>query len=308
MHETYHIPVLLQESIELLSVRNGGIYVDGTLGGGGHTEAILTAGPAVRVIALDADDDAVIRTRQRLAAFGDRLTIVQDNFRNVAARLTGLGVPAIDGLLLDLGVSSFQLDASDKGFSYRFDGPLDMRMGRPDGPTAADVINGYAEQELARLFFEYGEERLSRRIAKAIVQRRASSPVRTTTDLAGIVAGVLPERHLKKSLSRIFQALRIVINDELETLKKTLNDSVNILSVGGRLVVIAYHSLEDRIVKDFMRYESSDEILDPHFPRVRTSKPARLRTLTRKPVTANMAETESNPRARSAKLRAAERI
>lgn len=304
----YHKPVLLQESLGFLNVHRGGAYVDGTLGGGGHTEAILTADPTARVWAFDADDDAVKTASVRLAGFGTRVTVLQDNFAHWRERLYQLGVDAIDGFLLDLGVSSFQLDKSERGFSYRFDGPLDMRMGNQGGQNASDLVNGLPEKDLAEIFFKFGEERQSRRIARQIVRARQISPVRTTTELARIVAQILPERHANKTLSRIFQALRIAVNHELDNLKQALHDGIALLKPGGRVVVIAYHSLEDRIVKEIYRHEASDEIVDPNFPELRTAKAARLRVLTRRPVEPGDAEIRSNPRARSAKLRAAERI
>lgn len=308
MISTYHQPVLLHECIQYLNIRQDGIYVDGTLGGGGHTEAILQRNNTCQVIALDADMDAIKSAEERLRSFGSRVRIEQTNFRNLAQVLKKHNVPAISGLLLDLGVSSFQLDRSQKGFSYRFDAPLSMQMNDHESFTAREVVNGCDEKELADMFFHLGEERQSRRIARAIVKARSEQPIESTVRLTQVVSSVIPERFAKKTLSRIFQALRIRVNDELNNLEQILKGSLDLLETGGRVVVISYHSLEDRIVKDFYRYEASDKILDPHYPELSKSKQPRLQIVTKKPVLPSDEEIANNPRARSAKLRVAEKI
>lgn len=305
---TYHQPVLLHECITYLNIRPNGIYVDGTLGGGGHTEAILQQDSSCRVFAFDADQDAVKAAAERLMPYASRISITQTNFRFLKQILDKYKIPAISGLLLDLGVSSYQLDHSQKGFSYRFDAPLTMQMNDRETFSAREVINDYGERELADIFFHLGEEKHSRRIARAIVKARAQQPIETTTRLAQVIAQVIPDRFQKKTLSRIFQAIRIQVNDELNNLRKILKDALDVLEPQGRLVVISYHSLEDRIVKEFFRYEASDKILDPNYPELSKSKQPRLEVVTRKPILPAENEILQNPRARSAKLRVAEKI
>lgn len=305
---TYHQPVLLHECIEFLNIRPEGIYVDGTLGGGGHSEAILKQNTTCRVIAFDADLDAIMEGGKRLAVFGTRFTAEQTNFRNLRDILAKHRIASIGGLLLDLGVSSHQLDRSAKGFSYRFDAPLTMQMNDRESFTAREIVNTFDEKELADIFYRLGEEKNSRRIARAIVETRQNQPIETTGQLTQTIARVIPERFSKKTLSRVFQALRIKVNDELNNLSHILKDSIEMLMPGGRIVVISYHSLEDRIVKDFFRMEASDKIFDPNYPELSQSKPSRLRLITRKPVLPSDEEIDINPRARSAKLRVAEKI
>jgi 16S rRNA (cytosine1402-N4)-methyltransferase len=302
----YHTPVLLNASLELLVTDPGGVYVDATLGGGGHTEALLQrSSPSGRVVAFDQDDEAIAEATRRLSSFSSRLEIRRANFGAIAAELASIGLSSVDGVLLDLGVSSHQLDEPARGFSFRGDERLDMRMDRRSGRSAYDVVNGTDEPELARLLWEYGEERRSRQIAKAIVRQR---PVETTAQLARIVESLTPGPMGTKSLARVFQAVRIEVNQELEQLRRCLADVPALLKRGGRLVVISYHSLEDRIVKEFIRDAAADRIPSgskylPDEPRTPT-----LRPLTKKPVVAGPEEEASNPRARSAKLRAAERL
>lgn len=283
------------------------MYVDATLGGGGHAEAILQADATVRVVGIDADDDAVREAGERLRPYGDRATVVQENFRNLAAVLERSGIRSVNGILLDLGVSSYQLDRSNKGFSYRFEAPLDMRMGRGAVTTASALVNDVTERELADILFRYGEEKNARRIARTICSQRAIEPIRTTIQLAQAAGRALPGPHRNKSLSRIFQAFRIAVNDEMNNLRAVLETGTEALMPGGRIVVIAYHSLEDRIVKDYFKEAAAAEVVDPNFPEHRTPKAAALRVVTRKPVLASDSEIQSNPRARSAKLRAAEK-
>ncbi|MCU0454249.1 MAG: 16S rRNA (cytosine(1402)-N(4))-methyltransferase RsmH [Bacteroidetes bacterium] len=302
----YHTPVLLNESLEYLVTDPSGVYVDATLGGGGHTEALLLRlSPAGRVVAFDQDDEAIAEAKKRLARFEGRIDLRRANFGDVAAELASIGSAKIAGILLDLGVSSHQLDDASRGFSFRGDERLDMRMDRRSGRSAYDVVNATDEQELARILWEYGEERRSRQIARSIVRQR---PVETTTQLARIVESLTPGPTATKSLARVFQAIRIEVNQELEQLRRCLVDAPELLRPGGRLVVIAYHSLEDRIVKEFIRDAAADRIPSgskylPDEPRTPT-----LRPLTKKPVVAGPDEEKSNPRARSAKLRAAERL
>lgn len=289
----FHAPVLAQACIEGLAIKPDGIYVDGTLGGGGHAERILQYHPSCQVIGLDYDDDAIRFASLRLQVYGERMRIVKENFRNMKSLLHSLGIACVDGILLDLGVSSFQLDESEKGFSYRFDAPLDMRADSRLTVTAADLIRKSNERELADLFFYYGEERYSRRIARRIVERRERQPILTTGDLSRLVESLMKGPHIKKTLSRIFQALRIAVNDELNNLRQALNDAASLLKPGGRMAVITYHSLEDRIVKQAFR--------------CRTTAAGVWYPLTPKPIVPDETEQNQNPRARSAKLRIAER-
>ncbi len=301
----YHIPVLLQSCIDFLQLRSDGIYVDGTMGGGGHSEKMLESG--ARIISIDADSDAIRFAGGRLAQFGERSIRVQDNFSNLSDILERLSISKIDGLLLDLGVSSFQLDRSSKGFSYRFEAALSMNMSDTGNRNAGEILNTYAEENLSRIFWEYGEEKNSRRIAREIIKQRALKPIETTTEMVKIIGNIIPERYAKKTLSRIFQALRIEVNDEMNNLKRVLQDVTERINSHGRLVIISYHSLEDRIVKDFFKQESLDEIYDENID-IRTPKTPRLLRITKKPIEASEEEIQKNPRARSAKLRVAEKI
>lgn len=308
MVHTYHHPVLLQECIQWLNVQPDSVIVDATLGGGGHSEGLLTAQGLLRIIAFDADPDAVETARKRLKPFGNRFTAICANFRSLATELEKLGVTSLQGLLLDLGVSSSQLDDPTKGFTYRREAPLLMKLGPSSVKSAHEVVNTMPEEELKQIFFQLGEEKNARRIARAILERRKEAPLMTTTQLADTVRKVIPERFAKKSLSRVFQAIRIYVNDELDSLKTVLHDAVTLLSPGGRLVVISYHSLEDRIVKEFFRFEAARQIENKYYPELAEPKEQRLRMLTRKPLTPSDNEIAENPRARSAKLRVAERV
>ena len=302
----YHTPVLLTESLKFVLTDRSGTYVDATLGGGGHTESLLShLSPDGRVIALDQDDEAIAASVDRLRCFSERLTIRRANFGELTEVLRGLGVSAVHGILLDLGVSSHQLDDPGRGFSFRGEERLDMRMDRRSGRTAFDVVNTSDESELVRIIREYGEERHAGRIVRAMVRRR---PINTTSDLAAVIESQTRGPMATKSLARVFQALRIEVNQELERLRQCLSATPHVLRSGGRLVIISYHSLEDRIVKEFMREGAADRI--PSGSKFLPDRPRtpEFRVLTRKPVTATPAEEQSNPRARSAKLRAAERI
>ena len=305
-----HRPVLLDECVEALNVKPGGVYVDGTLGGGGHSEAICRRLRGGRLIGIDRDETALAAASERLSGF-ECFTPVRGNFRDVAAILAGLGINKIDGMLLDLGVSSPQLDEASRGFSYMADAPLDMRMDASSGATAADLIAGADEEELARIFFEYGEERYSRRIAAAIVRKRAEAPIGTTGELVEIIKGAMPAAALREKqhpAKRVFQALRIAVNDELGALEELLDTAPDLLAPGGRLVIISFHSLEDRLVKNAIRKRERGCTCPPDLPVCVCGFVQTLRSVGRQPVTAGEAELKINPRARSAKLRVAERI
>ncbi|HTC12137.1 MAG TPA: 16S rRNA (cytosine(1402)-N(4))-methyltransferase RsmH [Acetobacteraceae bacterium] len=304
-----HIPVLLSEMLDALAPRDGGIYLDGTFGGGGYTAALLRAA-ACTVWAIDRDPQAIARGADVAVRFPGRLHLLEGNFADLLALLTARGVTALDGVVLDLGVSSFQLDTPERGFSFRTTGPLDMRMGSA-GATAADLINTLAERDLAAILYTLGEERASRRIARAIVAARAEAPIDTTTRLAEIIRAVLPpDRSGLDPATRSFQALRIRVNDELPAIERALADAASLLRPGGRLVVVAFHSLEDRIVKRFM-VEAAGRAAAPsrHDPRGLQARPApAFRLLTSRAVRPGATELAINARARSARLRAIERL
>ena len=291
-----HNPVLAAEATQYLQPQRGGVFVDCTVGLGGHTSALLSAG-ATRIIGLDRDLDALDRAREALAPWLERVDLVHADFRSLDTVLDRLGIPVVDGALADLGVSSLQFDAPGRGFSFQRDEPLDMRMDRSGGDTAADLVARSGERELADAIFHYGEERYSRRIARAIVDTRRRSPIETTGQLAAIVRRAIPRRGFMRidPATRTFQAIRIWVNQELEGLDRFLEAAVRRLRLGARLVVITFHSLEDRIVKHTFRALERSEV-------------APLKVLTKKPIVPTDEEVERNPRARSAKLRAAERV
>ncbi len=303
-----HVPVMLPEVLGLIAPRDGGVYLDGTFGGGGYAAAILQAASCT-LWAIDRDPDAIARGASLAARYPGRLHLIHGQFGNMLDLLTERGIARLDGVVLDVGVSSFQLDDPGRGFSFRGNGPLDMRMGRT-GPTAADLVNSLPERELADLLFELGEERASRRIARAIVAARAAAPITTTTQLAGIIRGVLPpDRSGIDPATRSFQALRIRINDELDEIERALDQASGLLAPGGRLVVVCFHSLDDRIVKRFMGDAAGRSPgLSRHDPRGLAARPVpRFRLLTARPLRPGAAETAANRRARSARLRALER-
>lgn len=307
-----HEPVLLQAVIEYLRPHAGGVYVDCTLGGGGHSEAILrSAGEGARLIGLDRDPDAIEAASRRLAPFGERVRIVQANFRELDAVLEGLGETNVDGILLDLGVSSHQLDKEERGFRYQSDAPLDMRMG-PDAPrSAAELLAHLEVGEIARILREFGEERFADRIARFIDEERRVRPIVTSGHLVEIVKAAIPARARRKGphpAKRTFQALRIAVNDELGALSDVLASGVSRLKAGGRLAVISFHSLEDRIVKQHFAAEARGCTCPPQLAVCQCGKEPRIKILTRKPVLPEEAEVTANPRARSAKLRVAERV
>ena len=302
-----HIPVMLDEAIGALAPRDGGVYLDATFGGGGYARAILERA-ACTLWAIDRDPAAIARGAALAARHPGRLHLLQGGFGDLVDMLARAGVTALDGAVFDLGVSSYQIDDPARGFSFRFDGPLDMRMGA-EGPSAADIVNHAAEAELADILYQFGEERLSRRIARAIVAARAEAPIETTSRLAGIVRGVVPaDRSGIDPATRSFQALRIRVNDELGQIETALAQAAGLLRPAGRLVVVSFHSLEDRLVKRFMQ-DASGTAPAPsrHDPRGLMSRPAaRFRLLQRSALRPSEAEASRNPRARSARLRAIE--
>lgn len=305
-----HRPVLLHECMEALAIRPEGVYVDGTLGRGGHSLAIAQRLTTGRLIALDRDETALAAAEERLAAYRDRLTLVHSNFSRVREVLEALDVGKVDGMLFDLGVSSPQLDEAARGFSYQQDAPLDMRMDTSAGLTAWEVVNTYSEEELRRILFDYGEERYAPRIAQAIVRRRTEKSVETTLELVEIIRSAMPPKALREKqhpAKRSFQAIRIAVNDELGELTPMLRGSVDSLRPNGRLAVITFHSLEDRIVKRELREMAVGCTCPPEFPVCVCGKKPKVRLLGRKPVVSSPEELEENHRARSAKLRTAER-
>jgi 16S rRNA (cytosine1402-N4)-methyltransferase len=301
-----HIPVLLAETIEALAVSRGGRYIDCTTGAGGHAEAVLEASaPDGRLLGLDADPEAIRLAGERLQRFGARARLVQSNFRHVGDIARREGFEGVQGVLFDLGVSSMQLEG-DRGFSFRRDDRLDMRMDPEQAVTAAGIVNATSEDELANLIWRYGEERRSRRIARAIVNRR---PLKTAAELASVVEQAVGSgRNKIHPATRTFQALRIAVNQELDTLDEALRSAHGLLGPGGRLVAISFHSLEDRTVKSFFRRESMACVCPPGLPECRCGHQRTLRIVTRKVVKPSHAEVAANPRARSARLRAAERV
>ena len=302
-----HIPVLLRESIEILGVQPGGRYVDCTLGTGGHAHAILEhSSPGGQLLGIEADPEGIRRAGLALAQFGKAVLLVNDNFANLKDICIKYDFFPVHGILFDLGLSSPQLDEEDRGFSFQRDAPLDMRFSPAQRTSAADIVNNYSEVELAELLKTYGEEPSSRQIARRIVQKR---PIYTTSELASLVEGAVGGRHGKiHPATRTFQALRIGVNHEMENLESALEQAVGLLGFGGRLVVISYHSLEDRIVKRFMQKESKDCLCPPESMKCTCGHKASLRIITKKIITPSLGEVELNPRSRSAKLRGAERI
>lgn len=304
-----HVPVLLDEVIQYLSPSPGGVWLDGTLGGGGHAEAILSAtGPDGRLVGLDRDPAAISRVEKRLAPFGGRAILRQSNFSEMVSVLRASGLDQVDGVLLDLGVSSFQLDEADRGFSFRYDAPLDMRMD-PSSPVSAEtIVNELDEAELGRIIREFGEERYYRAVARAIVKARRQAPIRTTGQLAEVVRSVVWRgADGIDPATRTFQAVRIAVNRELESLDEGLAAAVALLKPGGRLVVISFHSLEDRRVKHFMRERALKCRCPKGLPRCVCGGRPELKVITGKPVFPSEEEIKRNPRARSAKLRVAEK-
>ena len=310
--EFQHKSVLLQECIDALNIRPDGIYLDGTLGGAGHSSQIarrLTEGG--RLIGVDRDRTALAAAKERLAPYADRVTLVHSNFAKIDAILDSLGIPAVDGMLFDLGVSSPQLDDASRGFSYMADAPLDMRMDKDDALTAGEVVNTWPQGELRRILYDYGEERYAAQIAAAICRAREKAPVETTLELVDIIRSAMPAQALREKqhpAKRSFQAIRIAVNDELGAVSRMMQAAVGRLNPGGRLAVITFHSLEDRIVKSEMQQAARGCTCPPEFPVCVCGKKPLVKLVTRKPIVSGPAELEKNPRARSAQLRVAEKL
>lgn len=306
-----HKPVLLNEVIEGLNIKPDGIYVDGTLGGAGHSYEIaarLTEGG--RLIGIDRDEEAIKAATEHLEPFSDRVTVVRGNYEDAAAIVHGLGIEKVDGMLLDLGVSSYQLDTAERGFSYREDAPLDMRMDQRDPITAYDVVNSYTEQDLFRIIRDYGEDKFAKNIAKHIVNERSVKPIETTFELSEIIKGAIPAKMREGGghpAKKTFQAIRIEVNRELDILKEGIAGFIDILNPGGRLAIISFHSLEDRIVKTAFKEAENPCICPSSFPVCVCGRKPKGFNVTRKPITSGDEELEENLRAHSAKLRIFER-
>ena len=309
--EFKHISVLLQESVDALDINPDGIYVDGTMGGGGHSEAVVSKlSPKGLLIGIDRDTEALDASRRRLAGFAN-VHYAHNNYKNVKDVIEELGIHAIDGAVLDLGVSSYQLDCAERGFSYMEDAPLDMRMNRENLKSAYDVINTYSEKELTDIFFKYGEEKFSRKIASIIMDRRKNKPIETTLELVDIIKAAIPERMRQKGshpAKRVFQAVRIEVNGELEDLRFALDNFFDVLKPGGRLSVITFHSLEDRIVKTAFNDYAKGCTCPKDFPICVCGNKPRGKVITRKPVLPSEEECEYNKRSKSAKLRVIEKL
>ena len=309
--EFSHKSVLLDECIEALAIKPQGIYLDGTLGGAGHSYEIARRLDGGRLIGVDRDTVALEAAGKRLQEFADRVTTVHSNFCEIDQILNDLDIPGVDGMLFDLGVSSPQLDDGSRGFSYMADAPLDMRMNREDPLTAADVVNTYSQEELKRILFTFGEERYAPQIASAIVRRREQKEIETTLELVDIIRSAMPAQALREKqhpAKRSFQAIRIAVNDELGSVDKMMQAAISRLNKGGRLAVITFHSLEDRIVKNAMQGASKGCTCPPEFPVCICGKKPLVKLVSRKPIVSGAKELEENPRARSAKLRVCEKL
>ena len=309
--EFQHKSILLNECMEGLSIKEDGIYVDGTLGGGGHSFHILERlGERGRLIGIDQDEDAIKAATKRLEAFANKVTIVRDNYEHFQTILSTLSIPKVDGILLDLGVSSYQFDEADRGFSYRFDAPLDMRMDRRQDFTAKDLINNYSEQELYHIIRDYGEDKFARNIAKRIVKEREKKPIETTFELSEIISHAIPMKMRVQGghpAKKTFQAVRIALNRELEVLEESIEGMIKALKPEGRLCIISFHSLEDRIVKKAFRTAEDPCICPKDFPICTCGRKSLGRVISKKAIIPSDLEMEENPRARSAKLRIFER-
>ena len=309
--EFKHVSVLLDASIEALHIKPDGIYLDGTLGGAGHSSEIAKRLTTGRLIAVDRDEKALAAARDRLEPWMERVTLVHNNFREIHKILDSLGIESVDGMLFDLGVSSPQLDDGDRGFSYMVDASLDMRMDQGDSLTAGEVVNQWPREELRRVLYEYGEERYAPQIAAAIERRRQDKPIATTLELVDVIKSAMPPQALREKqhpAKRSFQAIRIAVNDELGAVSEMMQAAIPRLNPGGRLAVITFHSLEDRIVKNAMQAAAKGCTCPPDFPVCVCGKTPQIRILTRKPMVSDQTELEQNPRARSAKLRVAEKL
>ena len=311
MDGTRHVSVLLNECIENLNIRPDGVYVDGTLGLGGHSYEIASRLTTGRLIGIDRDETAIERAGRRLACFGDRVTLVHGNFSDASEILTDLGIEAVDGMLFDLGVSSPQLDETQRGFSYMGDAPLDMRMDAGSALTAWEIVNTWPEERLNRILWDYGEERYARRISRAILAAREQKPIGTTLELVELIKGAMPAAALREKqhpAKRTFQAIRIAVNDELGEVERMMATAPDRLRVGGRLCVISFHSLEDRIVKNGIAARENGCTCPREAPICTCGFVKTLKSVSRKPILPSAEEIETNPRSRSAKLRVAERV
>jgi len=303
--EFNHYSVLLAETIEQLDIKPDGIYVDGTLGGAGHAFQVCSRLTTGRFFGIDQDDAAISAAGERLAPFGEKVTIIRNNYCNMKAALAEYGIDKVDGIVLDLGVSSYQLDTEDRGFSYRFDAPLDMRMDRRAGLTARDIVNGYSESELYRIIRDYGEDRFAKNIAKHIVKARADKPIETTYELNEIIKAAIPAKMRQNGhpSKQTFQAIRIECNRELEVLRDSLDTFIDMLKPGGRLCIITFHSLEDRLVKAAFKKNENPCTCPPEFPVCVCGMEPKGKVITKKPILPGEKELEENSRSKSAKLR-----
>ena len=311
MSDFHHVSVLLDECMDALNIRPDGIYVDGTLGGAGHSSEIAKRLTTGRLIGIDRDPVALKAAGERLAPYADRVTLVHSNFCEIETVLKDLNIEGVDGILLDLGVSSPQLDDADRGFSYMADAPLDMRMNNEDLLSADLVVNTWSQDELKRILYDYGEERYAPQIAAAICRRRAEKPIETTLELVDVIRSAMPAAALREKqhpAKRSFQAIRIAVNDELGSVEKVMRDAIPCLNEGGRLAIITFHSLEDRIVKNGMAAAAKGCTCPPNFPVCVCGKKPRVKLISRKPIVSGEEELERNPRARSAKLRVCEKL
>ena len=311
MSEFHHVSVLLEESIAALKIKPDGIYVDGTLGGAGHSSRIAAQLTTGRLVGIDRDPVALAAAEERLAPWKDRVSLVHSNFCQLDSALDSLGIGKVDGILLDLGVSSPQLDDGERGFSYMVDAPLDMRMNSEDVRDAHQIVNTWSYEELKRILYDYGEERYAPQIAAAICRRREDRPIETTLELVDIIRSAMPASALREKqhpAKRSFQAIRIAVNDELDSVSKVMEAAIPRLNPGGRLAVITFHSLEDRIVKNAMNAAAKGCTCPPNFPVCVCGKKPQVVCITRKPIVSGEEELERNPRARSAKLRVCEKL
>ena len=309
--EFKHISVLFDETLDSLNIKDGRVYVDGTLGGGGHSRGILERAKNVRLIGIDRDIEAIGAASERLSEFGENVTLVNNNFSNIKQILNELNVDKIDGAVLDLGVSSYQLDNAKRGFSYMHDARLDMRMNPSDELSAYEVVNSYNEEELTKIFYEYGEEKWSKRVAEFIVEKRKIKPVETTLELVDIIKAAIPKKVRVEGshpAKRIFQAIRIEVNNELGILKQTVSDIVDVLKPGGRISVITFHSLEDRIIKKAFLDLAMGCVCPKSFPVCVCNRQPIVKIISKKPILPTSKEENENPRSKSAKLRVAEKL
>ncbi len=309
--EFKHFSVMLKETVDGLNIKSGGIYIDGTMGGGGHSYEILSRSSDIKLIGIDQDIDAINAASKRLEDFGDRFLAVKSNFSNIKSVLKELGIDRIDGAVLDLGVSSYQLDNKDRGFSYMHDAPLDMRMDQSAQKNAYDIVNCYDKGELMRIFYEYGEEKWSKRIAEFIEEKRKDEPIKTTGELVDIIKAAIPQKAREAGshpAKRVFQAIRIEVNGELSILKGAIEDFLDVLKPGGRLSVITFHSLEDRIVKNVFADYARGCKCPKEFPVCVCGESPKIKIITKKPILPSKEELTENSRSKSAKLRISEKL